>query len=202
MNNNRRWLVLATIILAVVLIIFLIYFFFFYHFNAPTPPPATPSATTESSTLPAATGSPQTDNNPTVVDIKPPAATQADIYQAGLTLVAKNFVERFGTYTSQSASSYADDLALLTTERMQTWVKNQVAGRQAGDNYKTYTAMTTRVINVSVLVDDEKAGQGSVLLEAQKTTEVNGQSATVKQTVKVELVKEGSAWKVDSAYWQ
>lgn len=108
--------------------------------------------------------------------------------------IAKIFVERFATYSNQNSNQNIDDVLPLSTSVMTKWLETQ------RKDYSTeYNGVNTSVIASRILNIDEDSA--TIELDVQQQT-TNSSGVELKQrTGKVELVKDGSDWKVDGFYW-
>lgn len=121
-----------------------------------------------------------------------------DVYVRQL---AKIFVERFSSFSSQGDNGQITDTMSLATPEMQAWMKTQMK-----TNSKDYEGTVTTVLATKVL--EKTVRNASVAVEAQqmlekKSAEVTG-SVTREQRIrkgKVTLVQVGNTWLVDGLYW-
>ena len=115
--------------------------------------------------------------------------------------LAKIFVERFSSFSSQGDNGQITDTMSLATPEMQAWMKTQMK-----TNSKDYEGTVTTVLATKVL--EKTVRNASVAVEAQqmlekKSAEVTG-SVTRDQRIrkgKVTLVQIGNTWLVDGLYW-
>lgn len=121
-----------------------------------------------------------------------------DVYVRQL---AKIFVERFSSFSSQSDNGQITDTLDLATPEMQAWMKTQMK-----TDSKDYEGVVTTVLATKVL--EKTVRTASVAVEVQqslekKSAEVVG-SVTRDQRIrrgKVTLVQNGNTWLVDGLYW-
>lgn len=121
-----------------------------------------------------------------------------DVYVRQL---AKIFVERFSSFSTQGDNGQITDTMSLATPDMQTWMKTQMK-----DNSKDYEGIVTTVLATKVL--EKTVRDASVAVEAQQTLEKKSadvtSSVTREQRIrkgKVTLVQIGNTWLVDGLYW-
>lgn len=193
----RRLTLFIGLPLALIVIGLIIFFTFFYNPNAPKQ--ETPTETSKSS-LPEATVNTNvtTSSVETAVDDLP-AASEEEKQSAGVSVVAKNFVERFGTYSNQAGDQAIEDLSLLVTAKMLAWLKQDYQAK-ISSGYAQYRAMTAKVIDVRLL--SQSAEKAVALVDVRRSEEGEGGERVYSQAVKLDLIKSGKNWKVDSAYWQ
>ena len=84
---------------------------------------------------------------------------------------------------------------------MYAWLESQYQARTKAD-YKVYYGFTTRSISSSVLSSNETAGLATVLVEAKRSEDKDGEVSFIDQTIKLDLIKTGKTWRVDGVYWQ
>lgn len=131
-----------------------------------------------------------------VVDTLPPYSE--DLYVRQL---AKIFVERFGSNSSQTPNQNITDSIELATASMQTWLKSQMKAPT-----RDYVGEVTEVL--ASRLSEKTATNATVAIEAQQTVEAKKDGAVgatnreIKQRKgRVTLVKTGNDWLVDGLYW-
>ncbi len=199
-SEKRKFILLALIVISAVVIGLIIYFLVFYTFSrnaknegpVPQPPPQANLVTNvKNGAGTAATGTPT-------------PATSVDLVQEDVSQVAKMFVERYGTYSNQGGSDQFSDLNLFVTKRMKDWLvantKEILAGLQS---YETSFVVTTNAVTAQILSLDKTAGRATVLVGTKRSEQAGEETPKVtNKNIKVELLKAGGRWKVDSAVWQ
>ena len=126
--------------------------------------------------------------------------------EAGLKAIASTFTERFGSYSNQGNFSNLDALRDLMTIRMRAWTDNYKASQRASmaDQLIVYYGVTTKALSVQITTFDESLGQAEIIVATQRQ-EAKGSTINPRvfyQDLKLQLVKTGEGWKVDSAEWQ
>jgi hypothetical protein len=119
--------------------------------------------------------------------------------------LAKSFVERFGSYSSQSDFKNIEDLKMLMSAEMKSWANDHVFElRENKDYFEDFYGITTKVLlepQISLLNLEE--GVVELLVSTQREelsdTEVVD---SYSQDIKVKIIKERGEWLVDSALWQ
>lgn len=123
---------------------------------------------------------------------------------SNVSVIARNFVEIYGSYSNQS--NYANiELALpLLSARfkadMSSFLKESRAKYVPG---LVYEGVTTKALNIFVNNIDEEAGKATVTVKAQKKESFGKQiNYSIKyQDMLITLIKENERWLVDSAKW-
>lgn len=194
MNEKTRRNLLIALILAVVLGLALLLFLLFFRRPAATPttePAGQPAASEPAAALPSTT-------NPAVAAVNPPPAAPA---KPGATPLAELFAERYGSWSTQErAYQNLIDLYPVMTAGYRAEIQELVAKSSTVPS-ATYSGVTSLKIN-SRLEDGSTDTAATVDVTLQQTkTGADGASTISYPVLKVELVKVGEDWKVDSASW-
>ncbi|MEI6378504.1 MAG: hypothetical protein WCO55_02505 [Candidatus Falkowbacteria bacterium] len=203
---SKQLLGILAIVFGVIAVIAIVFFLYTRSKSAPkVENPA--SAPVPEITLPAKTVSRVVSNEDknatsTVSAGAPGSSTPADTYQASFGVVANNFAERFGTYSNQVALGLTEDLELITTAKMQSWLKAYYKNMATMPAYQQYYSMTSKAVTNAVNGLDENAGTATVTVQMFRTENKQGVENTFNQSIKISLSKEGKSWKVNAAYWQ
>ena len=117
--------------------------------------------------------------------------------------VAGIFVERFGSYSSESDLANIEDVLELATTSYQSELRELVYNIREEGQSDTYYGVTTRVISKNRTAYDEQAGTASFDVVTQREESIGSvQESTVRyQTIQLELEKEDGVWKIASATW-
>lgn len=113
------------------------------------------------------------------------------------------FVERFGSYSSESDLANIEDVLSLATTSYQSELETLINEVRSGTQNSTYYGVTTRVISKKMTVYDEAAGTASFDVVTQREESIGSvQESTVRyQTIRLELRREDGVWKIASATW-
>ncbi|MEI7498434.1 MAG: hypothetical protein WCK11_04075 [Candidatus Falkowbacteria bacterium] len=199
MTNNRRTLGIIIIIIGLILLAVIIYFLIWL----PNKPVAKPAPIVEQPAKPRIVATPKNPDKAAVIDLTP--ATKPEVDQETYKQLAKNFTERFGSFSNHANFQNMQDLKLFMTPRMQTWADAYVKkASQATSSGMNYYGITTQAVTLKVDEFNETAGTAKVTVYTQRR-EVKGvdQNAVVyPQAISLSLIKKGDTWKVDEAYWQ
>jgi hypothetical protein len=120
---------------------------------------------------------------------------------AGVTSVAKMFVERYGSYSNEANFQNLIDVLPLMTDTFAEETKNFIAKSILPE---TYYGVTTKVLTVTVEKMDEAKGFATIRLNTQREIAKDSpQNVSVEnQEILLELVRLEGVWKVSSANWQ
>jgi len=191
LTPKQRLLILLALI---ILILALILYFAWPKSNpiqAPIKQASAPTAGVKSSQSATATTNPL------------PPATPEEKKSAEAKLVALTFVERFGTFSNDSADFNVSALKPMVTDALNTWLNNTYLPQQQAlySQDKGFYRLTAIAPVADVL--EERDGFVKFEVSAQRV-ETKGPDSEKKflQNIIVELVKSNNDWLVNSAYWQ
>ncbi len=108
--------------------------------------------------------------------------------------LAIDFVERFGSYSSEERNDHIDDVLPLVTDTMAQWIVTQ----EQSYSPEYHGASTKVIVSRTEHYEDTRA---TVYIEAQQTQEGQDTSERLYNTGRVELVKVGEEWKVSGLFW-
>lgn len=120
-----------------------------------------------------------------------------DVYLAQL---AKIFVERFYSYSTQNNSGHITDSLALASPSMQAWMNGLIK-----DNSADYEGVVTSVFTAKLAEKTESTA--TILIQTQQKWERKQASAAVatqedrRRNGRVTLVKVNSVWLVDGLFW-
>ena len=117
--------------------------------------------------------------------------------------VARTFIERFGSYSSESDFANVDDIMKLATPGYQTELQTTVAGyRRQFDEDDGYTGVSTVVITIKTV--SETAEATKFLITTQREEAIGSpENTTVRyQDAEVNLIKSGNDWLVNGLIWK
>jgi len=124
-------------------------------------------------------------------------ATPLEAEKNGATQLAKVFVERYGTYSTDNNFQNILEVETLVTRSL--WSKISAPMSAAKTTTQSFVGMTTKVISTELVSwSDNKA---VVELKMTRTEEKNGVVSTRYQNATVDMVKVNSSWLVDKLVW-
>ncbi|MBI4215224.1 MAG: hypothetical protein HY602_00685 [Parcubacteria group bacterium] len=119
--------------------------------------------------------------------------------------VARTFVERYGSYSTQTNFQNLEDVMYLAADTLKISLQKTLEEkRKSAAAEFAYSGMTTQVLSDEIVsggLGDEKV---VVLLKTQRSSS-NGSAANVKtvyQDAEVTLLKIEGEWKVESIAWK
>lgn len=201
--NKRNLGILVIVIVCALAVGLLVYYLIFYNYQkSGVKQTMSPAINTPVATL--VTNTPKTENTATGTTAQVPLSVEDDIIQQDASQVAKIFVGRFGTYSNQAGVEQFSDLKLFVTAKMQTWVDEQVAKILSGQpDYNIYHVVVTKVVSVNISSLNKTTGTATVVVNARRTDQTGDEAEKITNPeIKLEVVKAGKRWKVDSVVWQ
>lgn len=152
-----------------------------------------PTATTQSTPLPIVTPAPVSIKSITPAEVK--TANQETSIQTR----AKNFVERFGSYSAEANFSNFAEIKPWATSETAQWLDeypNQLKQQQGSD----FVGVTTRVLSQKTINSTESTA--SVLASTQRVETRTGGSQIIYRDIIVKMVLADGVWLVDGVFWQ
>ena len=206
MQFDRRKMGIIIVVVAAFVIAAIVYFSFFYK-KAGTATPATETgslASTSVSGFPtAAVGTTTPGSRPASGNYNVAAETPHKTDSDDLGKVAMSFVQRFGTYSTQSDYGNFTDLEIMMTPSMRSWSESYVSDLKKQQKNNSYYGITTKALTYKVKSYDEKSGQTEIVVSTQRSdsaTTIGGGQPYI-QDITVELAKENGEWLFDRAVW-
>lgn len=198
--DKKKFILLALIVFSAVIIGLIIYFLVYYSY-------ADQTKNVSSLIEQAPMETPRIVNDQTTQSIDSVSPTQAptiDLVQENALQVAKNFVERYGTYSNQGGQEQFSDLYLFVTDRMKTWLvsdnKNLLASLK---HYETSYVVVTKAVSVRALSADSSGVQIKVVVNTRRSEQSGDEAPNIAyKDIQVSLIKIGKRWRVDEAVWQ
>ena len=200
--NKRNLALLVLIIVCALLIGLLIYYFVFYNFDKSGTKQVSESVVvTPPATL--ITNNPSdTGKIETAIPNSAQLSAEDQSVQQDAGQVAKIFVERFGTYSNQAGAEQFSDLSLFVTAKMQTWVNGEVAKIISNQtDYRISHIVRTQA--VSSKVSATNSDTATVIVGTRRTDQTGDEEPKISNPeIKLEVIKAGKRWKIDSVVWQ
>lgn len=123
---------------------------------------------------------------------KPMSTLEAE--QNGVRQLAKVFVERYNTFSSENEYQNITDVKELVTASL--WSRISARLKTPAAPAATFSAVTTVVVNA--VLDDWKTTTASITLKSKKENETGATKNETYQTTVVTMVKLNGVWLVDS----
>ena len=185
MSRRNKILIIAGIVVIILIILLLLFF-------RSRSPGSTNGTNQPQITIPASQNVPPEQQQ---------AAVAQHVQNAGVETVAKLFVERYGSYSTEAQFQNIRDVMPLATATYAAELQAQI------DHAPTPTdfyGVTTVVLSVNVDQMDDAAGSAHAVVSTQRTeSKGSPQDRHVfYQTIELTFAKEGGQWKVADATWK
>lgn len=115
--------------------------------------------------------------------------------------LARSFVERWGSFSTESDFRNVEELYASMTDSMRSWAMSYVAKQRATLNNKVYYGVTTHALAMNIM---KKESQDMRLKIGTQRDEVKGTQAPriFYQDMEVALKQDEGVWKVDGVWWK
>ncbi len=123
-------------------------------------------------------------------------ATPVEAEKNGAIQLAKVFVERYGTYSTDNNFENIKEVATFVTPAF--WSKISV-GINTKSSSQSFVGVTTKVISLELA--DWSDTVATVKLKTMRTEEKNGAVSVRYQNATVDMVKTDGVWLVDKLVW-
>ena len=184
-ETKKRIFIILGIIAGLIVAGLLIYIFFLRQ-----PEEIIPEGTTGQTTTPTEEGTGIPAGN---VEVTTPVSTE-DAGERYVRQLARNFVERFGSYSNQNENSHIDTVLPLVTQSMSTWLETQ---RLQQD--REYSGKTTKVVVYTI--EEFNDTSAKVHVEVQEVLQTRYTEERNYRTGTVNLIKVDGEWKISGLYW-
>ncbi|MDQ5952318.1 MAG: hypothetical protein QG626_445 [Patescibacteria group bacterium] len=117
--------------------------------------------------------------------------------------VARTFIERFGSYSSETDFANVDDVMKLATPTYQSELDTLVNGyRRQFDAEAGYTGVSTQVISMKTVTETDAATTFLVTTQREEAVGTPGNTTLRYQDAEVNLIKSGDSWLVNDLTWK
>jgi len=179
-NKMRRWLIIGIGLIVIILIGIFVWWWLQQRELAPVV--LQPQVIT-------ADGQDNTNTTPIDTIVAPVGAE--------LSVIARNFVERYGSFSNQSNKQNMRDIWSLITPAFQN--RLDLSPSQTTD--QTYSGIETRVISMKVISESPSVAELQVKVQrSERNAEL--QQKNYYQDSLISLIKSGDQWLVDSIEWK
>ncbi len=125
-----------------------------------------------------------------------PPISSLELEQNSVKQLAKVFIERYGTYSSDNNFQNLREVESLAAPEL--WKK--ISARMSTPAVGPFVGETVKTFSVNMLNWSDTAAE--LELKTLRTTEKGGVVAEKYQGVKVKLIKQGGAWLVSNFEWE
>ena len=114
--------------------------------------------------------------------------------------VARNFAERYGSFSSDSQFLNLEEVKLISTAKMRTVLEQEKTGLPAGQGFY---GVSSKALKTAITNLDEAGGKAQIIVSLQRSERQDNASDFIYyQDLDLSLTKAGESWLVDSAKWQ
>ena len=113
--------------------------------------------------------------------------------------LAKNFTERFGSWSTDNQGVNLEELLPLSTAKMKAHLNNIVLDYEVEE----FFALFTKSLATEIIFLDEEEGDAKVLVKTQRIKTLSDLSTEVYyQDMELDIILSGDKWLVTEAQWQ
>jgi regulatory protein YycH of two-component signal transduction system YycFG len=117
--------------------------------------------------------------------------------------VAKNFTERYGTWSTDNKDDNFKSAEVYASSRMKNMIENFISDNEKlADDYGDYYGITTKALNVRIINSSDGNANLSVVAQQVATLGENLDQEISYRSLSLELIKDGEDWLVDHAKWE
>lgn len=141
-------------------------------------------------------------NNQPLVNNQPQELTleqEADLRKKELMIEARNFIERYGSFSTDSQFTNLYELKDEMTNRFWQETEKYIASQQIKKSQEFY-GVSTKVLNIS-----ENNSSNNLIIYSALTQRKETKNQTEKilyQSAELKMVKQGNGWLVDGVSWK
>jgi len=114
--------------------------------------------------------------------------------------IARTWVERFGSFSSESDFKNIEDIYPLSTAELQSQLSNEVSKMK--NIQSGYYGISTQVINIDVIFEDELSSELRIKTQRVESIDSPENQSTRYQDIHLTMVKNGGEWLVSSYVWE
>jgi hypothetical protein len=163
------------------------------------PAAVTTTSTTTSAAITASTTKPATTSNGADTSTTP---TTPVAVQTSPTTVARTFVERIGSYSSEADAANIEDIIGMATASFKSKLEALVREARATAN-GSYYGVSTQVLTAPKTISSTDAQVVmSMTTQREETIDTPGNTTVKYQEITITLVKSGTTWLVDGYTWK
>lgn len=130
--------------------------------------------------------------------------SEQEVVELSAATIGTIFVERFGSYSTESNLANIEDVLPLTTEKYRQELTQLISNVRAAGPSSQYYGVTTRVVTSSATNTNIEIGTATLTILTQREETIGELTNTSLkyQSIIVEMQKVGDDWRVDDAIWQ
>lgn len=201
---NKKLIGISIIVIGLIALLAIIYFLFFF---GSSPEEITDPEEKEqpiTNNLPVIEEEEKTETRRAVININERPQVE-EVTEGDLKQIAMSFVERLGSYSNQSNYANIQELKLFMSSSMKRWADNYIKEeKMKSADYTIYYGMITKAVSGNIENFDDDTGRAEIVIGTQRrmATGTMANVVSYQQNIVVKFIREGGAWKVDSAEWE
>jgi len=162
-----------------------------------------PAAQTQNSAVPSQSNIGSSTNKPT--DSSAPSADAVIeppvVKETSASTVARTFVERLGSYSSEADAANIEDVLSMATPSFQKQLETLVKEARASSGGAYYGVSTVVITTPKTISSSSTQTVLSMTTQREETIDTPGNTSVRYQSITVTLVKSGTTWLVDGYVW-
>jgi len=120
--------------------------------------------------------------------------------EQSLTTVARNFAERYGSFSSDSQFLNLEEVKLISTAKMQIALEQEKLTLNSGQGFY---GVSSKALKTQIVDLNESAGTAQITVSLQRSQRKDGAVDFIYyQNLDLFLIKLGQSWLVDGVDWQ
>ncbi len=129
-----------------------------------------------------------------------PIERQESQLELDLESVARNFTERYGSWSNHNQNNNFKSAEIYMTKNMVLVLNNFITNNDKLNDDSVYYGIETKVLNVQVL--ESTADFADVKVNTQRKQVLDEQESVFYQALILDLITENETWLVDDAEWE
>jgi len=121
--------------------------------------------------------------------------------EQSLLSVARNFAERYGSYSSDNPAENLKEIEILATAKETSNLRDE-AKKLLAKTVQEFIGVSSRAVKVDLVELNEAKGEAKVTVSLQRQEVKTGAADYIYyQDLKLKLIQSGSDWLVEEAVW-
>lgn len=143
------------------------------------------------------------DKDSSEVDSIKPVVRKQDPLELKIESVARNFTERYGTWSTHNKKENFKSAEIYMTNKMKQSMDDFIANNEKlSDDYTDYYGVTTKVLNTEILDISEAYAEVKTAVQQKEIMGDDLIESIGYKNLELELVNQDGDWLVDSAEWE
>jgi hypothetical protein len=116
--------------------------------------------------------------------------------------VARTFIERLGSYSTEADAENIDDILSMATASFQAQLRSLAAQARTTEQGSYYGISTVVLTTPKIVSTTETRVVLSMTTQREETIDEPGNTTVKNQDITITLVKSGTTWLVDGYEWE